>query len=199
MPFPIRWSRLRQAAAALLVPLALLPAAAAGPAPPEYPGRAGVFAPDPTNEGNWDGTWFFNSVDSKMALWVRTKRARTELKLRYDSGLAPVSFETDWAGNASYYAFEKPATFRLKVTKTTPEKLEGTWDWDYQFRSLGRTEKGKFEIYRALDGRVMVFRFTEYELTETQHGKTGRSNTLPIWTFIKVSKFHDVLWDELPF
>ena len=189
---------------AVLVPLllcwlsALVPAGA-GPTPPTHPGRPGVFIPEATNAGNWEGTWYFNSVDSKMALWMRTRRSKTEMKLRYDSGLAPVSFETDWSGNATYYAFEKPATFRCKLTKLTPERIEGSWSWDYQFQSMGRSEKGTFTLFRAMDGRILVFKFDTYELTETKNGATGRSNTLPAWTFAKASKFPDALWDELPF
>ena len=198
MALQVRRVGIWRAAAAVLVLLAQVPAEA-GPTPPTNPGSAGVFIPEATSDGNWEGTWFFTSVDSKMALWARTRRSKTEMKLRYDSGLAPVSFETDWSGNASYYAFEKPATFRFKLTKTTSDRIEGTWWWDYQFQSMGRTEKGTFTLFRALDGRLMVLRFDTYELTETRNGKTGRSTSLPAWTFGKASKFHDVLWDELPF
>jgi len=193
-------TRPRTLAALSLAAIAMAAPFAAESIPPveKYPGRIGVVAPDATSEGVWDGTWAFNSVDSKMALWMRTKRGKTEMRLRYDSGLAPVSFETDWAGNAEYHAFEKPATFRFKPTKTTADRIEGTWFWDYQFLTMGRREKGTFTLYRALDGRSLIFHFDTYEVVETHKDKTRRSDTPPLWAFFKASKYQ-ALWDELPF
>jgi hypothetical protein len=186
--------------AALVAAIALTAPHAQESTPPidKYPGRIAAYAPEPTTEGIWDGTWAFQSVDSKMALWMRTKRSKTELRLRYESGIAPVGFETDWSGEAEYHAFEKPATFRIRPTLITPDRIEGTWFWDYQFRSMGRMEKGTFTLYRALDGRSLVFRFDTYEVVETHADKTRRSDTPPLWAFFKASKYH-ALWDELPF
>ena len=171
---------------------------AAAPPTSRFPGRVSVYVPEPTQVGNWDGTWYYASVDAKMAIWMRTRRGTPEVKLRYQSGAKDLSFETDWEGKASYYAAEKPATFEIHITRGDSSEIEGRWLWDVQFGTSGRTENGTFTLFRAQDGRIMVLKFQDYELVVTRGGKTFRTDQPPIWAFTKASK-RQVLWDELPF
>ncbi len=165
---------------------------------PRPPGRIAVHLPDPSDEGTWDGTWSFQSVAMRMALWIRTRQRTIEIKLKYDGLHQPSLFETDWNGDASYYSSEHPATFRMHKTKADANRIEGTWFWESQFGNSPRVENGKFTLYRALDGRTLVFRFDDFELTTTRRGKPYRSEIPPVWTFQKVSK-RQALWDEIPF
>jgi len=162
------------------------------------PRRTSIYVPDPTNEGSWDGTWMYQSVAMKMALWMRTRKGVTEFKLRYESLQRGNAFETDWNGDASYYASEYPATFQMHRTQGDANRIEGTWFWESQSGSTLRVEKGKFRLFRALDGRTMVFRFEDFELSTSRRGQPYRSAIPPVWTFVKVSK-RLALWDELPF
>jgi len=165
---------------------------------PSYSGQVGVYVPERTEAGTWDGTWYYNSVTMKMALWMRTRRGKVEVKVRYESGRGPLAFETDWTGAASYYSDAQPASFAMKLGKTGPADIEGTWDWTTRYRSTSRTETGKFSLYRARDGRTLVVKFNEYELVSIRDGKTARVTTAPVWTFLKASK-REALWDEIPF
>lgn len=163
-----------------------------------HTGRLGVYVPEPTSTGTWEGTWSYNSADAKMVLWMRTHKNRTEVKLRYESGRKPLTFETDWNGDASYYTAERPATFRLHLTRSHPDRIEGTWTWDSPFGNATRNENGIFTLSRALDGRTLVFAFNEYDLSITRGARVTQSSTPPVWTFSKVSK-RQALWDEIPF
>ncbi len=163
-----------------------------------HSGQMGVYLPERTQEGDWDGTWYYTSVEMKMVLWLRTHKGKTAMKLKYESGQRPVTFETDWNGDASYYTAEKPATFQVHVTKSDPGQIEGTWFWETQYGRFPRIEQGTFVLFRALDGRTMMFKFTDFELSMSRQGQPYRSNLPPLWTFLKASK-RQALWDEIPF
>jgi len=162
------------------------------------PGHTSVYVPDPSDEGNWDGTWSYQSTAMKMALWLRTRNGTTELKLKYESLHRPNTFETDWNGDATYYVGEQPATFRMHRIGGDANRIQGTWFWESQSGNSPRVENGKFTLFRALDGRTLVFRFDEFELTTTRRGQAYRSQIPPVWTFVKASK-RQALWDEIPF
>lgn len=191
-------------AAAILVAVLLAAMAARAALPPRksdtpgFTGQAGVFVPERTEDGIWDGTWFYNSVDAKIALWMRTRRGKVEARVRYQSGKASIGFETDWTGVAAYHAFEHPASFAIKFSKTGPGEIAGTWSWTTRLHASTRTENGSFTLFRARDGRTLVMEFKDYELVTIRPTGSARATTSPAWTFLKASK-REALWDEIPF
>lgn len=166
---------------------------------PRHSGRVEAAVPDPVTDGDWNGTWYYASAECKMALWMRTgPKGKVELKLRYDSLSRPISFETDWTGSADYYISAKRSTFRIALAKTGRDRLEGTWSWSSELPGELRTERGSITLFRAFDGRQLVFRFHDFEAFATTRKGTGVTDVAPVWTFLKGSR-RLVLWDELPF
>lgn len=168
------------------------------PSKSSYPGQQGVFVPVRSDEGVWDGTWYYNSIECKIVIWLRTRRGKVEARARYQGLNRPIGFESDWKGTSAYYNAEQPSLFELKFSRTTPTDLDGTWKWDTRLANSSRNEAGTFTMFRALDGRTLVVEFKEYELVMISRDKTARITQAPTWTFIKASK-REALWDELPF
>jgi hypothetical protein len=162
-------------------------------------GRVGTAVPERTDAGVWEGTWYYVYRDGWMALWIRPGGdGKPEVKLRYQSLATSEAFETDWNGRATYYLAGQPATFELSLDERTDTTIRGRWRWDVQFEDSGRTETGRFQMYRAADGRQLVLRFDEWELVIRRRDQIKRYSRPPAWTFVKASK-RLVLWDEIPF
>lgn len=181
---------------ALAICLAALPCLAQTHGSPG--GRIEIAVPEATQAGDWDGTWFYKSAQMKMVLWMRTQKGKTELKLRYESGQRPLDFETDWKGDATYYTAERPGSFQIHLTRSDPNRMEGTWFWETPLGTAVKIEKGTFTIFRTYDGRFLAFKFNDYELNSVHQGKPYTSSMPPVWTFQKASR-RQALWDELPF
>jgi hypothetical protein len=167
-------------------------------APGEGPERVVVRKDDPTTAGSFDGTWMYVNRDARFALWIRTKDGVRRVKVQYQSLASPEAFETDWDGKALYYLSGTPVTFELKVGKTTPDQILGTWSWILTIDRSGRRESADLVIYRTLYGRTLLMDFQNFQKTITRDGKSGVMKTPMIWAWNKVSK-RELLWDELPF
>jgi hypothetical protein len=70
-----------------------------------------------------------------------------------------------------------------------------------QFADSGRTNDSTFSVYRPAGARALVFRFRQVDQQIRRRDEVKRLsiNPPPVWTFSKVSKRIDVLWEELPF
>jgi hypothetical protein len=189
-------------AATVLAALAALSGATTAPAQMTVPDTPPtVFVPEDTGEGVWDGTYVFSCRDFKMALWMRTREGKPEMKLRYQGIQAPEAFETDWNAKATYYLSGQPAIFEVTTTSRDARRIEGSWHWDVQFSDSGRTDDAAFSVYRSGTGRNVVFKFNRVERQMRRREEVKRFPVVPppVWTFRKVSKRIDVLWEELPF
>jgi hypothetical protein len=153
-------------------------------------------APVRTDEGNWDGTWYYKSRVEKMALWIRTERGKPEIRLQYQSMIAPDTFETDWTGKADYFIAGRPASFSLELTEWDENTLRGTWDWSVPIPGRARSETATLKIYRGGDGRRLIMIFEDHVRVETRGGTENRRMSSFSWGFRKASKRH-VLWEEL--
>jgi hypothetical protein len=109
----LRATRSRRRNVAVLCSVLIAGFAAPGYAPAQsrsqYVGRTTVTAPDRTDAGEWDGTWFYVTRARKMALWIRTEDGQPRMKLRLlgqSGGLE--SFTTDWDSQAEYEGLERP-------------------------------------------------------------------------------------------
>ena len=160
-------------------------------------GRVTHSVPLASNEGDWDGTWFYVSRDRRMALWIKTENGAPKVKLHYQSLASTEAFETDWDGNASYEVHEAQGTFSLGIKKRDANTVEGHWDWQLAAGKGTRLESGDYRMYRTGDGRylAMVFDDLRRQSRGSRQNEYGGAVSL---TFIKVSK-RLALWDELPF
>jgi len=163
--------------------------------------RIDVFVPEDTGDGVWDGTYVYSCRDFKIGLWMRTRDGKPEMKLRYQSLQAPETFETDWNTKATYYLSGQPATFGVTYASRDARRIEAAWHWDVQFADSGRTNDSTFSVFRPAGGRALVFRFrqVDQQIRGREEVKRFSINPPPVWTFSKVSKRIDVLWEELPF
>ena len=159
-----------------------------------------IFVPEDTGAGDWPGTYIYSCRDFKLALWVRLREGLPELKARYLSLQSPETFETDWKGDASYYFSGQPVEFGMHLGERSARTIEGSWKWTLESEETARRENGTFTIYRAGYGRSLVVKFDKLE-REFRNGQAIRNFPLAplVWTFWKVSRRPDVLWEELPF
>lgn len=177
-------------ALALVLPLL---AATDAPVEPNVGVRGGL----PTKSGEFTGTWIYVNRDAHYALWIRTKDGKPQVKLQYQSLASPESFETDWAGRASYYMAGSPATFSLTLDDAGADAITGRWAWELSSEQTTRIENASVTLERTGYGRTLAMNFKDYRRTTTS-GSQGRVLKAPVtWTWIKVSK-RELLWDELP-
>lgn len=181
------------------LPVILLAAALGTPTVAQLrPDLTIVAAPEPTDLGVWDGTWFHVNRDGRMALWARTRNGKTEMKLQFQSKTSPETFETEWNGRADYELAGFPAVFEMKIDQQDANRMEGAWNWEIKFRVSERSEKGDFTLYRANDGRTLVLLFEDFTRVVRRGEKVNRFEGSPSWSFRKASK-RLILWDEIPF
>jgi len=161
-------------------------------------GRSSRMVIEPSNEGIWDGTWYYVSRDARIAMWIKTEDGVPQVKFQYLSNQSAEGFVTDWNGNADYKLTHSVGSFSLNIKERGADVIEGHWDWRLEGEHSTREEQGDYRIYRTGDGRFFVMDFSDYKKILT--GKKGKRiyETHPGWTFQKASK-RLVLWDELPF
>jgi len=152
----------------------------------------------PSNEGVWDGTWYYVNRDSRFVMWIKTEDGVPQIKFQYLSTASAEGFATDWNGNATYKMPHADGSFSLNIKKRDANVIEGRWDWRLEGSSSFRAEQGDYRMYRTGDGRYFVMDFSDYY--RTLSGRKGERvfETHPSWTFRKASK-RLVLFDELPF
>lgn len=161
-------------------------------------GKTAVARGTPTSAGQWDGSWVYVSRDDRFALFMRTVGGKPEAKLQYQSLAHPEAFETDWNGKSTYYLAGHTAIFDLAITSRTKDRIEGTWNWQVEFADSGRSETGKFKMYRIDNGRKLMIAFDSFERQIRRGTELQRFPSTPAIGFTKASK-RVVLWDELPF
>jgi hypothetical protein len=162
-------------------------------------GRVSRKVIEPSNEGVWDGTWFYVNRDGRMVMWIKTEQGVPKIKLRYISTATAEGFETDWNGEAEYQMPKSKGFFSLNIKKRNADLIEGHFDWRLEGEHSTRQEEGDYTMYRTGDGRFFVLDFSRHtkSLSSSAKGKRTYEST-PSWTFQKASK-RLALWDELPF
>ena len=161
-------------------------------------GRVSRKVIEASNEGVWDGTWYYVNRDSRMVMWIKTEDGVPQIKFQYTSTASSEGFVTDWNGNAKYTLPSADGSFSLNIEKRDADVVEGRWDWRLEGENSSRVEQGDYRMYRTGDGRFFVIDFSDFSKTMT--GRKGKRvfETHPAWTFKKASK-RLVLADELPF
>ena len=159
--------------------------------------REGAELPDRTNAGNWVGTWYFVTRDTRMALWIREDGKKPELRIQYMNTSRAESFITDWDCKATYRFRNKPGLFSFEITESDEKTIRGKWSWDLGQGELRRSETAWVTLYRAGDGRTLVMNFEDLE--RFHGGMIGSYLAYQqVWAFRKASN-QQRLWEELPF
>jgi hypothetical protein len=160
-------------------------------------GRAGENRDRPaTDLGRWHGTWTHVHRDGRTAMWIDESGEKIRVRIQYQGTSKPEGFVTDWDGAATYIFAGEPGTFEMKITEADENRIHGTWFWDVQFESVGRSERGTFMLYRVGDGRQLTFDFSEFESVLRKGDKVSRYDGAAAWSYRKVSK-RIALWDEV--
>ena len=149
-----------------------------------------------TDKGRWHGTWTYVHRDGRTAMWIDTSGDEVRVKVQYQGLSIPEGFVTDWDGSATYIFAGEPGTFEMKITEASDSRIHGTWFWDVQFETVGRSERGVFTLYRVGDGRQLVVDFSEFQKVLRKGEKISRYDGGASWDFKKISK-RIVLWDEV--
>jgi hypothetical protein len=199
----LRATRSRRRNVAVLGSVLIAGLSAPGYAPAQsrsqYVGRTAVTAPDRTDAGEWDGTWFYVTRARKMALWIRTEDGKPRMKLRLlgqSGGLE--SFTTDWDSQAEYQAADRRGAFTLKFDQRDENTITGSWTWNVQTKDAARDETADFTIYRAGWGRQLIWKIENLR-QEFSGNATARGDAQHVvWLFRKASR-REALWSELPF
>jgi hypothetical protein len=182
------------AAAALGVAALTLCLAQADPIRPTNQGN--YIPPARTEAGQWDGTWFYESRDGRVVLWIRGGD-KPEVRMRFHSTQDTEAFLTEWDGDAKYTLLGRPAEFRLDLTEADANVMRGTWYWEVQ-GDRARRETAKVTIYRTGDGRSLVIVFDEFLRVVTLGDREMHITAPHGWSFLKASKRH-VAYEEIPF
>jgi hypothetical protein len=195
MRFPRAGTGIPSSMAALFISASLCGVAlaqqAGAPAPSEPPPVQGS-----TDEGSWHGTWTYVNRNGRMILWIDESGETPQVRVQYQGISTPEAFATDWDGSSTYIFAGEPGTFEMKITEAGPNRIRGTWFWDIQLKTAGRSERGTFTIHRIGDGRRLVLAFSEYERVRRKGDKVSRYEGATSWNFRKGSK-RIALWDEV--
>jgi hypothetical protein len=191
--------RIKRFLVAALAVLLLMPFAAAQEGNMDHFQRSNVVVPERTDEGVWDGTWYYISRDWKIALWIRTTDGSPELQLQFFGFAMAEHFITDWKGHADYDVKGRHfGRFDLATTERDEDTIKGKLDWELTVGEVTRIEQGDFTMYRAGDGRSIVMKFDDYVRLELQGNQRREWRPQQSWTFRKASN-RLVMWEELPF
>ncbi len=177
-------------ALALATAIVALPTALAQ----DFSGRMGLSLPDRNDAGTWDGTWYYMTRDTQVALWIRSHGRAPEVRLQYHHETE--GFLTDWSGQARYTASGKPGVFSMTLSERDPNTIRAKWFWELGRDVRRRTESAWVTLYRAADGRSLVMNFEELERALGDSGP--RLAYEQVWVFRKASN-REVRWEELPF
>jgi predicted small secreted protein len=157
-----------------------------------------IMKSDPTAAGTFDGTWMYVNHDARFAMWIRTKDGKPQVRIQFQSLASPEAFETDWDGKSVYYMAGKAITFDLKLTRTDPARLTGSWSWIAQLDNAARKETADVSIYRTGYGHTLNMDFDNYAMAITRGGVSKTMRVPTTWSWTKVSK-REILWQEMPF
>jgi hypothetical protein len=165
----------------------------------QFVGRTTVTAPDRTDAGEWDGTWYYVTRARKMALWIRTEDGKPRMKLRLQGQSGGLeSFTTDWDGQAEYHAAGRLGAFSLEFDQRDENTITGSWTWNVDAKNAARDETADFTIYRAGWGRQLIWKIENFRQEFSGDAEPRGDVEEMVWLFRKASR-REALWSELPF
>lgn len=182
-------------AIALVIALALSPTV---PAQWQDYGRVAIAPPEPTEAGEWAGTYFYVSARQRMAVWAKEENGKPLLMLRIDEGPGGNAFTVDWNGVGEYERAGRKGRFEITIDEADANVILGSWRWVVTMADSTQTETADFRIYRSGFGRQMI-----WDITDLKREFTGKFRGPPqldhiVWSLQKASRGM-ATWAELPF
>ena len=151
-----------------------------------------------TDDGFWDGSWYYLNRDFHIAAWFRTVDGTPQVKLRYAAIGSAETFETDWQGSVDYYFGGAPAKFSLNLEQLDGNTMKGYLDWKLEVGNSGRFISGAFIAYRTGGGLQFTMHFDNYRRVIRRGGIDNVAEASNTWVFRKAcNRLAD--WDEFPF
>ena len=179
--------------------LALAGTALLAQSPSFPPVRESFAVPQPTGDGDWYGTWYHESRERQMAIWIRPGTPDPEIRIRYFRLGGGEQFTTEWNAKVDYQSKDgAPGHFALGLTSASADRMTATWTWSLEYTDSARLDNGDLSIYRSGDGRMLVLLFDNFERKIRRGPYWESGGTSHALTFHKASK-RVVAWDELPF
>lgn len=165
----------------------------------QFVGRTAVTAPERTDAGEWDGTWYYVTRARKMALWIRTEDGTPRMKMRLQGQSGGLeSFTTDWDSQAEYHAAGRAGSFSLEFDQRDENTMTGSWTWNVDAKNASRDETADFTIYRAGWGRQLIWKIENFRQEFSGDAEPRGDVEEMVWLFRKASR-REALWSELPF
>jgi len=198
---PDRSGRTAPLALALLVALALAVPASTILAEESmsFWGRTKVATPEPSDEGDFNGTWWFHSKDHKVALWIVEQDGVRKIRMRLMVLHTTESVTTDWEGEGNYVFRGKQGRLSIGIEDADDNLLAGDWHWELTRKEWKRVETAKIKLYRIGNGRSMAVLFDNFDRTYEGGAKAVTFDTeQQLWVFMKASR-RTARWEELPF
>ncbi len=154
--------------------------------------------PPPTERGKFSGTWFYVDRDKRFVFFIKEIEGKNKIKIKWvkDSG---EMFETDWNGKCQYKFAGYDAHVTMEISNPEDKNLlKGKWSWQYLTDSMERAEQASFHIYRAEDGRKLVWILPDFEQTIKRGEKSKVYSYKDMHILRKVSD-RIVNWGDIPF
>ncbi len=154
--------------------------------------------PAKTEEGSFAGTWFYIDRDKRFAFFIKEEDGNNMLKVRWKMR-GGEEFETGWDGKCQYMykGYEGKASLVISNPKDRNE-LKGEWEWTYATDTMTRIERSNFTIYRAEDGRKLVWMLPDFERIIQSGEQSKKHSYEDMHIFRKISD-RIVDWEDIPF
>lgn len=154
--------------------------------------------PAKTEEGIFTGTWYYIDRDMQFAFFIKEEEGQNKIKIRWKMRSGE-EFETGWDGRCQYMFRGYEGKANLKISNPHDKnELKGDWEWIYTTDTMTRTERAAFTIYRAEDGRKLVWMLPDFERIIQGEKKSKIYAYEDMHIFRKVSD-RIVDWDDIPF
>jgi hypothetical protein len=169
------------------------------PKPTGYKAREGVRTiPTKTEEGTFAGTWYYIDRDKRFVFFIEEEKGKNKIKIRWKSREGE-EFETGMDGKCQYMykGYEGKVTLKISNPKDKNE-LKGEWEWIYTADTMTRIERSTFTIYRAEDGRKLVWMLSDFERI-IQSGEQSKKYGYEDMHILRKVSDRIVDWEYLPF
>lgn len=154
--------------------------------------------PAQTDKGSFVGTWYYIDRNQQFAIFIMQKGKKHKIKIQWKMNTRE-EFETDWEGECQYKFEGFDGEVRLKVLNPNDiNSLKGEWEWSYDMGDMKRTEKSSFTMYRAEDGRKLVWMLPDFKRI-IQRGDQSRTYAYENMHILRKSSDRIVDWEDITF
>lgn len=154
--------------------------------------------PAKTEEGIFTGTWYYIDREKRFAFFIKEEDGYNLLKIRWKMR-GGEEFETDWNGKCQYMYKGYEGKANLVISNPGDKnELKGEWEWTYSTDTITRIERSKFTLYRAEDGRKLVWMLPDFERV-IQNGDQSKKYSYEDLHIFRKASDRIVDWEDIPF